>query len=345
MDDLDLIRSFSPETVEPSPEAQRKVHAAIAARFERPPARRPAPHGPFRRRPWLAPIAGLAACALAAVLLAVGLGSGTSESAAAQVLTRAAAALREQRLARGHYYFQRFREVVTIVNLTVPGPPGTPSYRATFVSEGDSWIGAGGSGRISSKQSLTFPTPQDRARWIAAGSPSLGSLPLGSVERNIGPADTTNSAFAYFGLTVRGLLGLVDNPAALAERLKTAALHPVAHRLAIPDAPAPGIATDEAGLAAALLGGGSGGSQPLPPRLSAALYELLARLPGVKLLTHATDHSGRAGIAITLGPSTMIFDPHTYSLLGREEFDPDGPWYYTSLASGVVGSLSSHLGS
>jgi hypothetical protein len=60
----------------------------------------------------------------------------------------------------------------------------------------------------------------------------------------------------------------------------------------------------------------------LPPRLGAALYQAVAKIPGVTMITEVTDLAGRPGIAVQRvsaqngDTSRWIFDRRTYEFLG-----------------------------
>jgi hypothetical protein len=62
---------------------------------------------------------------------------------------------------------------------------------------------------------------------------------------------------------------------------------------------------------------------PLPPNVSAALFRVIARLPGMRLIGPARDPLGRRGVAVGLffkgqpGRSELIFNPTTGVLLGE----------------------------
>lgn len=58
---------------------------------------------------------------------------------------------------------------------------------------------------------------------------------------------------------------------------------------------------------------------PAPPKLRAALYEVAARIPGVKLLGPTTDSVGRPGVGISRDGEKLIIDPHTGALLADDE--------------------------
>lgn len=64
---------------------------------------------------------------------------------------------------------------------------------------------------------------------------------------------------------------------------------------------------------------------PLPPKVSAAMYHVIARLPGMRLIGPTHDPLGRPGVAIGLffknqpGRIELILDPNTGVLLGERE--------------------------
>ena len=67
---------------------------------------------------------------------------------------------------------------------------------------------------------------------------------------------------------------------------------------------------------------------PTSPSLRAALYQVIARLPGVQLLGSRTDRIGRRGVAVTISHvkvgdegtrTVLLFDPATSDVLQTEE--------------------------
>lgn len=64
----------------------------------------------------------------------------------------------------------------------------------------------------------------------------------------------------------------------------------------------------------------------LPPDTAAALYDAVARIPGVTVDARATDAIGRRGVGVTRVDtaygmsSTWVFDPSTHELLGTREY-------------------------
>jgi hypothetical protein len=86
-------------------------------------------------------------------------------------------------------------------------------------------------------------------------------------------------------------------------------------------------------------------SVPLSGPLRAALYEVLAQLPGVTLVRNAVDAAGRHGTGIELpwyypgygqGTIETVFAPRTYQVLGGNNIMPGQRIYYAFLGSGLV---------
>ncbi|HSZ38781.1 MAG TPA: CU044_5270 family protein [Trebonia sp.] len=84
---------------------------------------------------------------------------------------------------------------------------------------------------------------------------------------------------------------------------------------------------------------------PLSGPVRAALYELLARTPGVTLVRNAVDADGRHGTGILwkwdypeYGPGTIevIFNPRTYTVLGGNNVMPGQPSSFAIMGSGLV---------
>jgi hypothetical protein len=84
---------------------------------------------------------------------------------------------------------------------------------------------------------------------------------------------------------------------------------------------------------------------PLPGSLRAALYELLAQMPGVTLVRNAVDVAGRHGTGIVMkwdypgygrGSWETIFAPGTYAILGGGNVMPGQRVYFATLSTGLV---------
>ena len=86
-------------------------------------------------------------------------------------------------------------------------------------------------------------------------------------------------------------------------------------------------------------------SAPISGAQRAALYELIAQVPGVTLVRDAIDAAGRHGTGIVMrfphtirGPQTLeiILAPRTYSVLGATQDMPGQGVHFANLGSGLV---------
>jgi hypothetical protein len=55
----------------------------------------------------------------------------------------------------------------------------------------------------------------------------------------------------------------------------------------------------------------------VPSKLAAALFRVAATIPGARVVAHATNVVGRAGVAVSRSGTELIFDPKTYQLIGE----------------------------
>jgi hypothetical protein len=55
----------------------------------------------------------------------------------------------------------------------------------------------------------------------------------------------------------------------------------------------------------------------VPPKLAAALFRVAATIPGARVVPHAVNAVGRAGVAVSRSGAELIFDPQTYQLIGE----------------------------
>jgi hypothetical protein len=279
---------------------------------------------------------GLAGLVAAAFALLVGVGPRsveTSGAAAAQLLQRAAKVAAEAPdvvLSPGQYWYTRSDE--TTLETTVLGKG--QSFSALMPVRREAWIGPNGNGRVLEHAGpARFPTPGDRASWIAAGRPDLGDSRV--TDTPLGNADASTSvgivAFGSGSLTYEQLRALPTSVDALYARVAEAAhenqnSHGDAHEMFT----IVGDVLREA---------------PVPPALRAALYRVAARIPGVELIDHARDTAGRSGVAVALGEpgerSELIFDSRTAVLLGERETTDGKPANESAyLESGVVSSTN-----
>lgn len=209
-------------------------------------------------------------------------------------------------------------------------------FRVNYSVHRQIWIGLNGSGRLAETfRDPRFLSPGDRARWIAAGRPSL----------RVPPSD---DRFGPHGLSLgpTNLLKLPTNPARLRALL-------VARKI---EGGPEGPAEDFVQVGDLLR------ETDAPPALRAALFKVAARIPGVRLLGTVTDQAGRSGIGLAyfdhftptryspgeLSESVLIFDPKTSKLLAEQQFLTPDKTKKTSLiawtvylVTGVVNSITS----
>lgn len=249
---------------------------------------------------------------------------GVPAASAAVVLDRAAqVAIRSASVVPGHAQYG-FVKVETGSVFGTGSAEGAkrPSWNVWVrMSEVKSdWYRADGSGRERVvRTSMSFLTPHDRAIARAHG------LTLAALTAGLAP-QVMDGAFPARSLLTAGVL-----PYWRMDRLPTrpAALRAAVERLLIASAPnrAPGpmmwqLQADPAQLFSPI-------SQflflPTSPQLRAALFRVLADLPGVQLLGRQRDRLGRSGIAVALtqsGPDRvreeLLFDPATSNVLQTE---------------------------
>jgi len=162
-------------------------------------------------------------------------------------------------------------------------------------------VGPDGSGsRVTTIDKVSFATDQDEAAWIAAGKPD-----------KLQAGDTRTERFTQEDLTYGyDLSTLPTDPDPLESALRQVA----------------GRQRDDQqvmDLAANLLTD----ANP-PPALRAALFQVLANVPGIKLLGQVTDPIGRTGtgLLIPAGPANkeLIFDESTSAVLATLDLPANG---------------------
>jgi hypothetical protein len=253
------------------------------------------------------------AAAVVVVLASPGSSPVTPTSAAAAVLTRAAAVVADQptlQLGGGQYLYTETR--------TLGLPDGFES------GEGDQpfvlypttiqyWAGGDGSSRRAETVGGTpqFATPAAQQAWVQAGEPT----PTSEFDASISEHDTTLPANG--GQAPQDYSQLPTDPAALLKLIETGTTG-----LVVPDLSPlpPSSPTEVFHVAAYLLATPGLGAQP---GLSAALYDVLAGVPGIELLGQTTDHSGRTGTAIALpgryDRTEIIIDPSDGAMLEQSQ--------------------------
>jgi hypothetical protein len=307
MNDLDLIRGFRARVKDPDPERVEAAWANILPRLWEPAVLPPSRPVSTRHR-WIVPAglaAGVVALAIALpIILPGGSPGGPGSAEAARVLRRIAVVAADRPaqppLVPGQYLYSKARSAST--SLYVPGN-GLANFSFTESSAGEAWIGPDGSGRnVSTPAEVSFPTAEDRAAWIAAGSPDLG------VE------ETTDESFGPGELPFLDLSELPTDPQEL--------LALIEEREIVGGPPGD---WETFAIVGDLLRPGT----YAPPVLRAALYEVVANLSGIEYLGRIKDAAGRPGLAVASTHdgirTVMIFDPDTAQLLGKNEVlvDPD----------------------
>ena len=250
-------------------------------------------------------VAGLAAAIASVVALLPGTtGNDTSQlgpaTASAQILLRQASRAIShqpwQPLRPGQYFY--YREIGSDTDGRGPAPA-----RPTFIQ--DTWVGADGFGRlvqtgpdtvIAGGDVLIFhATPQqlNAERQTQSHGAHLRILSYGQPYR-------------WADLDYRQLISLPTDPSKLERFIEQHA-----------SGGGPRF-SDIFSIMQNYLDGA-----PLPPKVSAAMYRVIARLPGMRLIGPTRDPLGRPGVAVGLffkgqpGRIELIFDPRTGVLLGE----------------------------
>lgn len=300
MDDLELLRSFRSA---PAGLDQEDVDAAWR-RLE-----------PMLEPPSLQAVAssrghvwrtGLAAAAALVVALAIPVllpdAPGGADRAAAAALRRAAAVAARQPPdswpGPGEYLYTRSRAVETYYYAVGDGLPNF-----TYVVPGvyEDWRSLDGSGRHRYVyDQVRFPSPMDRAAWIAAGSPKLHEDMIEG-DRVYGPGE----------MHMFDLSSLPTDPEEL--------LRAIEEREVIGGPPGD---WETFMLIGDLL------HEPAPPQVRSALFEAAALVQGIEYLGRR-EVAGRRGVVIAYTHGGMreerIFDQATGEMLGERlvVIDPD----------------------
>lgn len=320
MNEIELLRELRAGLPAPRSESRAAARASLLARIEH--SQRPArsPEASFWRGPRLKLVAAGVAVAALLVALPIGIfgGSGSVQPAVAKVLHRVAevAAAQDPVDPGPHQYvFTRSTSAYMTSTAYLPASErhpctrrnpcdltGAPEWSVLMPSKREAWISLDGSrqGRIRQVWGKPrFVSADQRAGWVAAGSPPLPRA--GQVEN----------------MKVSGGGGIIDgsdlptDPATLRELIEAREI--------------PGVEGPAGEAETFVLIGDMLRSGYLPPAIRAALYELTAELPGVALLGEVKDPVGRPGIGVAFTDRKrgtrheLILDPETSALLGEQE--------------------------
>jgi hypothetical protein len=301
MQDLELLRAFRAETPPLSDERVRQIREAY---------RTPATISPEHTRPGRRLVlVALAAAMVTAVLLAVE--TRGQQSAAAAVLHQAAARLDATPttpLPVGSYWYIRTSE--RGLGETSYRVDGADKLAALFTNETtETWLANDGSGAQRATRSAPFgltPAARQAMREFARTQPPPSYAPGFIFD---GPA-LLSGELGNRRLTPSNLSSLPTDPAALRKLIARIHLLPptTPHELAI---------AEFQEIANALF------FEPFDRTLTAALYRVLATMPGVESLGPVKDTAGRKGVEIAIESAasrwSLILDPDTGQLLERTE--------------------------
>ena len=166
---------------------------------------------------------------------------------------------------------------------------GKGSFVVVIPHEDEQWVADDGSAivrMVMREDEATFPTPEDKADYDAAGTarPPLDDSPHALAKITVA------------GLSAAEVLALPTDPAALRAKID-------------------GGEVTLAAMVGQLL------ATPLtPPDVKVALFAVLKTLPGATLVPKVTDPQGRTGVGVELDTpawkTLFLFDPETGALLG-----------------------------
>ncbi len=298
IDELERVRTFRADVAEPTDGVERAARAALESAIRERSAR---PRRRPRRRVWLVPATSTVAVAIALLIFAGVLGTGSSgpPTASAAIFTRLAAVARAQPSSApgpGQYLY---------VESVQTNESDAPEVGCTMLvpEHRQIWIGADGSGRLFENTGrASFPSAADRAacaraNLLGSAAPNRSDTWFAARCLSLGPVDLQN---------------LPADPAALRQLLDARKI----------EGGPPGPAEDFTQIGDLLR------ETDASPALRAAIYKVAATIPGVEVLGLARDHSGRLGIGLAYGHpggrSELIFDPRTSALLGELDTDTAG---------------------
>jgi len=293
------------------------------AEGQNPGADRASPVGSSKPQPrrWGLVTAAVAAGVVIALIVPT-MVPGGADAAASRALRRVALRAASQPAGQapgpGQYVYTKTmsRQISTYVTGS-----DVPNFSFSEPLVRESWIGTDGSGRLRETHGdITFLTAADEAAWVAAGSPSLFGRRDGVADETFGPGE-----LSFLDTTV-----LPDEPGALLELIERREL------IGGPDGDAETF----------VIVGDLLRETWTAPSVRAALYEVVADLPGVELVGRVRDEHGREGIAVAYteagSRSILIFDPRSAELLGeRVVLTEDSA---VDLGSGGAGAIYGGVG-
>ena len=241
------------------------------------------------------PAAGLAVAATAAVVALVGIGDEAAiDARAATVLRQAAEHAKAQKIpGDGPVLY------VKSINAYM-ATSGERDFSVLEPHTREEWVGPRGGRVRSTTGTPQFLSERDRRNWIAAGRPKIADgrnfdMPIPRGERNELPGD----------------------PDALFDELEDRSR---GH--------SEGTYREMFTLA-----GDAFRATNITPAVRAALYEVVARIPGVELVGPVEDPVGRPGVAVAMDhPAqdtrhTLVIDPETGTMLSEQQVTLEKNFY------------------
>jgi hypothetical protein len=317
MNEIELLGELRAGLPAASPESRAAARAGLIARVEhaqRSAGLRTAPSWWRRPRPRLIAAGVTVAALLIALPIGIFGGSGKVQPAVGQVLREAAAvAAAQEPLAPGPGQFLFTRSESAYLQSVAYSPycgthacdrehpsDATEEWSVLVPSEREAWISFGSrQGRVRTVSGKPrFVSADQRAGWVAAGSPPLPRA--GQVEDS-----------ALSGASILDASELPTDPATLRRMIEAREIRGV-------EGP-PGEAETFTLIGDMLR------ESYLPAAVRAAIYELTAELPSVELLGEVEDPVGRPGTGIAYTDRRrgtrheLIFDPETSALLGERQ--------------------------
>lgn len=294
-------------------------------------------HSPVARRrnqTWALALSGVAAAVVVAVVLQLLPGSVDSPqpaSAAAELykLSAIVSSLPNVPLAPGQYVYTD-----TVSNSPFPVHVLSAAYNIEYVETRQFWVAPDGSGHgVFTFSNVTFPTPQDRAAWVAHGSPDIASKMAGV--STFGPGNFGPMRIDEFTL-----------PTDQSQLSQIIASHLTGATSAQPGTAE--YATTEFNFIGLLLQ-----ETAAPPDVRAALLTFAENIPGITLVGPDTAPEGVSGVGIATPLQSgggysreLIFNPVTGALAAQETWLTDSSGVKTLeqwtsyVASGVVDNTS-----
>ncbi|MEV4001125.1 CU044_5270 family protein [Actinomadura sp. NPDC049753] len=188
-------------------------------------------------------------------------------------------------------------------------------YKVDSRQGNEAWYGPDGKGRSAHVEFADVPvTAQDKRKWEAAGSPKMVPIPdpegtgqtvyLDLVSAGAG-RNWMPEEGEFDGMTMKQLTELPTEPKALKERLLGLKGHwHAVSRNGEREEPIRALRGQERVRALSDVAGDLLSTAPAPPKVRAAVFRMLADLPGVRPEGRTTDPLGRPGTVVSLPLST-----------------------------------------